>query len=72
MIQFYDGDFKKLFNTSGQVYRKLKLSEKMKVLSAGEAVELLSSDGMLVKRPFVLSEHVGRVGFKETDWKPLV
>jgi Spx/MgsR family transcriptional regulator len=71
MIKAYDGDFKKLFNTSGVQYRELKISEKIAQMTPAEAVKLLSGNGRLVKRPFVLVGDKGLVGFKEDDWKKL-
>ena len=71
MIKAYDGDFKKLFNTSGVQYRELKISEKIPTMTAAEAVKLLSGNGRLVKRPFVLVGERGLVGFKEESWKQL-
>lgn len=69
MLKFQGGDIKKLFNTSGLVYREMKLSQKIKDMSVDEAIQLLSSNGKLVKRPFVLTSDTGLVGFKEDQWK---
>lgn len=69
MLQHQDGNLKKLFNTSGQVYREKKIGEKLPSLSENEALELLASNGKLVKRPFVLTDSTGLVGFKEDEWK---
>lgn len=71
MLKFLNGDLKRLFNTSGQVYREMKLGEKLPHLSEGEALELLAKNGKLVKRPFVLTDKKGTVGFKEEEWKKL-
>ncbi len=60
------GDLKKLFNTSGLVYRELKVGERLKTMSEGEALDLLAKHGKLVKRPFVPAK--GLVGFKEAEW----
>lgn len=65
------GDIRKLFNTSGLVYRELKLAEKLPSMSKGDALKLLASNGKLIKRPFALSESHGLVGFKEAEWKKL-
>ena len=64
---------KKFFNTSGQVYKSLNLKEKLPSMSTEEQLQLLASDGMLVKRPIVItdSNHV-LVGFKEADWESLL
>lgn len=65
----YLGDLKRLFNTSGVVYREMGLGEKLKTMSEDEALRLLSRNGKLVKRPFVLLKDRGLVGFKEQEWK---
>ena len=69
MLSFYDGNIRKLFNTSGMVYRELNLKDKLPAMSEKEAIDLLSSNGKLVKRPFLLGDNFGRVGFKEDEWK---
>jgi Spx/MgsR family transcriptional regulator len=69
MIKYYAGNIRRLFNTSGSVYRELGLSSRIKTMDAEEAVDLLASNGMLVKRPFVLADKFGLVGFKEEEWK---
>ncbi|MCR5451460.1 MAG: arsenate reductase family protein [Lachnospiraceae bacterium] len=60
---------KKFFNTSGQLYRQMELSQKLPDMSEDEMFELLSSDGMLVKRPLLITEDKVLVGFKEEDWR---
>ena len=71
-LETQGGSFKNLFNTSGIQYRELKMADKLKNgLSEKEALEILSTNGELVKRPFVLSDDVGVVGFKEELWKKL-
>jgi len=72
MLKAYNGDIKRLFNTSGQDYRKLGMKDKLPGMSADDAIELLSSNGNLVKRPFLLSDQGDRVGFKEEAWQTLV
>jgi arsenate reductase len=63
---------KNLFNTSGVQYRELKIADRLKGgLSESEALKLLADNGKLIKRPFVLSEKTGRVGFKPEQWKDL-
>ncbi|MGK0182515.1 MAG: arsenate reductase [Halioglobus sp.] len=69
MLKFQNGDIKKLFNTSGQVYREMQVKDKLPAMSKEEAFELLNSNGKLVKRPFVLGKDKGLVGFKEDKWK---
>lgn len=72
MLKNYDGDLRKLFNTSGLVYREMNMKEKLPSLSKQEALSLLSENGRLVKRPFVLSGKQGCVGFKEEEWSQLL
>lgn len=60
---------KKFFNTSGVLYKDLKLKEKLGEMSEEEKIKLLSTDGMLVKRPLIVGEDVILVGFKENEWK---
>jgi arsenate reductase len=69
MLTHQKGEIKKLFNTSGQLYRELGVSEKLPKMSETEALKLLSKHGKLVKRPFVLTDKDGLVGFKEEEWK---
>ena len=60
---------KKFFNTSSQLYRDMELSKKLKDMSEDEMFKLLSSDGMLVKRPLLITGNKVLTGFKEEDWK---
>lgn len=70
MIGFLGGDFRKLFNTSGLVYREMGLGAKIKNgLTEDEALALLAANGKLIKRPFVVGDKFGMVGFKEAEWK---
>ena len=69
MLTFHEGDRKRLFNTAGRDYRALGLAEKLPELSEGEALALLAANGNLVKRPFLLSQRVGLVGFDERSWQ---
>ena len=63
---------KRFFNTSGNLYKELKLKDKLKEMSEEEQFELLATDGMLVKRPLLISETSVLVGFKETEWEELL
>lgn len=63
---------KKFFNTSGMKYRELQLSEKLPGMSLEEQIELLASDGMLVKRPLVITEKKIYIGFKEKEWEEML
>ncbi|AEV70207.1 arsenate reductase family protein [Acetivibrio clariflavus] len=60
---------KKFFNTSGLQYKELKLKDKLLEMSEDEQYSLLSSDGMLVKRPILIGDDFALVGFKEDEWK---
>ncbi|NLM44932.1 MAG: arsenate reductase family protein, partial [Clostridiales bacterium] len=60
---------KKFFNTSGRLYKELKLRDKLPTMNEDEQYSLLSSDGMIVKRPILVGDDFVLVGFKETDWK---
>lgn len=59
---------KKFFNTSGQLYRSMELSKKLPAMPEEEQFALLASDGLLVKRPLVITDDKVLVGFKEADW----
>lgn len=59
---------KKLFNTSGKLYKQFNLKDKLPTMSEKEIYELLASDGLLLKRPLLILEHKVLVGFKETEW----
>lgn len=64
--------FKHLFNTSGVQYRELKIGQKLKDgLSEPDALKLLASNGKLIKRPFLLTEKSGLIGFNESEWSKL-
>ena len=59
---------KRFFNTSGMNYRALGLKDKLPEMSEEEALRLLASDGMLVKRPLLVTEEIVLIGFRETAW----
>ena len=63
-----DLPLKKFFNTSGLLYKSMELKDKLPAMSEEEQLKLLSTDGMLVKRPLVIGEDVVLVGFKESEW----
>ena len=60
---------KKLFNTSGLLYKSLDLKSKLPTMTEGEMLALLASDGMLVKRPILVGDGLVLVGFKEAEWE---
>ncbi len=68
MLRYVEGDVKKLFNSSGLLYREMQLTEKLKTMSEKEALKLLNSHGMLVKRPFLIGDDFGIIGFNAAKW----
>ena len=62
-------DINKLFNTSGVKYRELGLKDKLGTMSQDEKLELLSSDGKLIKRPLFVTDDLVLIGFKEDNYK---
>ena len=60
---------KRFFNTSGNLYKELQLKDKLGSMSEEEQLKLLATDGMLVKRPLLVTEDYVCPGFKEADWK---
>lgn len=62
-------ELKKFFNTSGLLYKEMKLKEKLPVMTDEEKYELLASDGMLVKRPILVADDMVLLGFKPDVWK---
>jgi len=59
---------KKFFNTSGMLYRDLGLKDKLPTMTGEEQLQLLATDGMLVKRPLIVGEDFVLTGFKEKEW----
>ena len=60
---------KKFFNTSGLLYKSLDLKIKLPTMSEDEMLNLLATDGMIVKRPLVIGDDFVLVGFKEAEWE---
>lgn len=60
---------KRFFNTSGNLYKELKLKDRLPGMSEAEQLDLLATDGMLVKRPIMIVEDQVLVGFKEKEWE---
>ena len=65
-------EIKSWFNTSGLKYKELKLKEKLPTISDEEKIKLLASDGMLIKRPILVTEDKILIGFKIDEWKNLI
>ena len=63
---------KKFFNTSGQLYKSMELKNKLPNMSESDMLKLLSTDGMLVKRPIVVGDNMVFVGFKEAEWEAAI
>ena len=63
-----DLTLKRFFNTSGKIYREKKLKDKLPDMSEDEQLKLLSTDGMLVKRPIIVCDDFVLTGFKEAEW----
>jgi len=59
---------KKFFNTSGMLYKEMKMKDKLSTMSEEEQLKLLATNGMLVKRPLIVTENVILTGFKEAEW----
>ena len=62
---------KRFFNTSGLLYKSLGLKDRVKDMSLEEAINLLATDGMLVKRPIIVDGGTILIGFKESEWDRL-
>jgi len=62
---------KRFYNTSGLLYKELGLKDKIGGMSEEDQYELLSGNGMLVKRPLVVAEDIILTGFKESEWEKL-
>ena len=60
---------KRFFNTSGMLYKQMSLKDKLPQMSEEEQLELLSTDGMLVKRPIIINDDTILVGFRQEEWK---
>lgn len=60
---------RRLFNTSGTLYREMRLSEKLPAMPEEEQLRLLATDGMLVKRPILVTDRAVCFGFEETSWR---
>ena len=62
---------KKFFNTSGMLYKQMQLKDKLGAMSEDEQLQLLATNGMLVKRPLIISGSTVFAGFRESDWEML-
>lgn len=62
----------RFFNTSGLLYKEQNMKDKVKVLSEDELIDILASNGLIVKRPILLKDETVLVGFKEEEWKAVL
>ena len=60
---------KRFFNTSGMLYKEMQLKDKLPAMSVEEQLRLLATNGMLVKRPLIVTKDTVLTGFKEAEWK---
>lgn len=65
-------ELKRFFNTSGLLYKDMKLKDKLPTMSEDEQLKLLSTNGMLVKRPLVVTKDFVLIGFKEGQWSDML
>ena len=68
-LEMSNKDVKSFFNTSGLKYKELNLKEKLAEMNEDEKLELLASNGMLIKRPILIKDNIVLLGFKEKEWK---
>jgi arsenate reductase (glutaredoxin) len=68
MLESYDGELRKLFNTSGVDYRTHQWKDRLPVISKNDAFKALRENGNLVKRPFLIGPGIARVGFDAKAW----
>lgn len=71
-VKLSGNDIKSFFNTSGLVYKDLKLKDKLPSMSYDEKLDVLSTNGMLVKRPILVTKNKVYVGFNEKNWNDLI
>ena len=71
-INKYNVSVRKLFNTSGILYREMNLKSKLKNMTVDEMIHLLSTDGMLVKRPILITDSDILIGFRENEWNDVL
>ena len=72
MLGYLGGNIKRLFNTTGHLYQEMDLKEKLKTMTKEEAITLLSKNGRLIRRPFVLLEKTGLVGYQKEYWTTIL
>lgn len=70
-INNYNIEIKKLFNTSGLLYKEYKLKDKLDTMTEKEKIDLLANNAMLIKRPILITNKKILIGFKENEWQKL-
>ena len=63
---------KRFFNTSGLLYKEMKLKDKLPTMSEDEQLQLLATNGMLMNRPLIVGENIVLTGFKESEWSEAI
>ena len=63
---------KRFFNTSGLLYKEMKLKDKLPTMSEDEQLQILATNGMLMKRPLIVGENIVLTGFKENEWSEAI
>ena len=71
-VKLSNKDIKTFFNTSGLLYRELNLKDKLNDMTYSEKIKLLSSNGMLIKRPLFILDNKVLIGFKEKEWEEVL
>ncbi len=71
-LELSNKNIKDYFNTSGVLYKKLQLKDKLSNMSLDDKLTLLSTNGMLVKRPLLVTDDTVLIGFKEDKWKEVI
>ena len=71
MLSCCEGNIRKLFNTSGGDYKAMNMKEKLPDMSDAEAIDLLSKNGNLIKRPLLISSKIQLVGFQASEWSKI-
>jgi arsenate reductase len=71
-VNHFGGDVRKIFNTSGMDYRALGMKDRLSAMSEAEALDMLTKNGNLVKRPFLIGEGKVLVGFKQPEWEKVL
>lgn len=69
MLKAVGGEKRKLFNTSGKLYREQNIKDQIETMTEAEVVDMLSENAMLIKRPFLIADNTHLIGFSEAKWR---